>query len=89
MTGSLAIFGVLSVLLLAGATCATGSNPNPLHDIDSVPEGAGEWVLSMARDTADLGHFIDSVMAVNHVPGMAALLVRDGQILWSGAYGWD
>ncbi|MFH1687962.1 MAG: serine hydrolase [bacterium] len=41
-----------------------------------------------AMDTTELGPYIESALANYNVPGMAALLIRHGEVFWSGTFGW-
>jgi CubicO group peptidase (beta-lactamase class C family) len=38
--------------------------------------------------SADLDNFIDKKMERSHIPGLAAAIVRQRQVIWSKGYGW-
>ncbi len=37
----------------------------------------------------ELHEFITERLQMAHIPGMSAAIVKDGEILWTGAYGWS
>jgi len=49
--------------------------------------GSGPLILNRVEPMAVDG-FIDSYMAEQHIPGLAAAIVRDGEIVWRGTYGY-
>lgn len=53
----------------------------------------GERVMSgfyrpILSDTTQIDSLILSTMNTYHIPGLSACIVRDGQIIWTGAYGY-
>jgi CubicO group peptidase (beta-lactamase class C family) len=50
------------------------TGPEPLYD----PE-----------DTTDLDLYIEERLEEAHIPGLSAAIVKDGAIVWTGAYGWS
>jgi CubicO group peptidase (beta-lactamase class C family) len=64
------------------------------QEILIVVDGYGNWAgayqlhISEYHPAADLDSFIDSTMAVEHIPGLAACAIYDGDIIWSGNYGY-
>ena len=36
----------------------------------------------------ELDAFIENQMSTVHIPGLAACIVRENQIVWSNGYGW-
>jgi CubicO group peptidase (beta-lactamase class C family) len=42
----------------------------------------------MAFDSTQLDSFIVHTMDSYHIPGVAACVVKDGQVIWTGTYGW-
>lgn len=49
------------------------------------------WIPGLhiaAFDTSELDSFIIETMDSYHIPGVAACVVKDGQIIWTGTYGW-
>jgi CubicO group peptidase (beta-lactamase class C family) len=54
-----------------------------------LPDGrdpGGEFLGGLSD--LDLDTFITDAMATKHIPGFAGAIVKDGQIYWTGAYGW-
>ncbi len=51
------------------------------------PEG-WDYARSVRMDPAALDSSITSIMDTCHIPGVAACVVKDGQVAWSGSYGW-
>lgn len=45
-------------------------------------------VYAQRPDSAYLDSFFLAQMDTFHLPGLAASVVKDGQIIWTGAYGW-
>jgi len=41
-----------------------------------------------ALDTTSLDSVITATMAIHHIPGFSACIVKNGRIIWSGAYGY-
>ena len=39
-------------------------------------------------DSTELDSFIVETMNTEHIPGVAACVVKDGQVIWTGTYGW-
>jgi len=64
------------------------------QEILIVVDGYGNWAgayqlhISEYHPAADLDSFIDSTMAAEHIPGLAACAIYDGDIIWSGNYGY-
>jgi CubicO group peptidase (beta-lactamase class C family) len=58
--------------------------------VDGYGTSAGTYQLSISEyhPAADLDSFIDSTMQLYHVPGLSACAVHDGEIVWSGNYGF-
>jgi CubicO group peptidase (beta-lactamase class C family) len=53
--------------------------------------GINAYGLSMrtaALDTTELDSFIVEIMESEHIPGLAACAIKDGEIIWTGAYGY-
>jgi CubicO group peptidase (beta-lactamase class C family) len=68
-----------TVLLAALATAMFGSKIN----------GEGNQHFTVChRDSAFLDSVVDWYMGNDHLPGLAASIVKDGSIIWKNAYGW-
>ena len=75
-------------LVLAASVAASPDIREARAAADWMPAGNPPLLSDRAFDTTQLGPHIESVMASGHVPGMAALIVRGGEVFWSGAFGW-
>lgn len=88
----------LSFLLLA-VCIAADVQGQPAHRrtddrirarMDTVP--AERWVdtveSGLARDATSLENSIVEIMSSNHIPGLAACAIRDGQIIWAADLGY-
>ena len=64
-------------LLHDGPEIWTPSRFTSISDIHIVP-----------LDTTELDSLIVQTMNIYHIPGVAACVVKDGQIIWTGAYGY-
>jgi CubicO group peptidase (beta-lactamase class C family) len=59
-----------------------------VHDIDIRSEQAGPQEFLAARDSASLDSLIRYRMAEYHIPGVASIGLKDGQIVWNQSYGY-
>ncbi len=57
-------------------------------DFDPRVESVEYAPLVTIRDSADLDSLIRSKMAENHIPGVATIALKDGQIVWNQCYGY-
>ena len=58
------------------------------HPIPDTVYPAGETAVSRIRNREDLDTFILDLMNTHHVPGLAACIVKNGKMLWTGTYGY-
>ena len=55
------------------------------YKIESNPEYQS---INIFNRSADIDSFITATMDTFHIPGLSACIVRDGEIIWKGAYGY-
>jgi CubicO group peptidase (beta-lactamase class C family) len=57
--------------------------------VDGYGNSAGSYQLRISEYhmAADLDSFIDSTMANQHIPGLSACVVQNGEVIWTGNYG--
>ncbi|MHC5209570.1 MAG: serine hydrolase domain-containing protein [Planctomycetota bacterium] len=77
----------LSLFLLAG-TALQAQTPAPLRATrpDARPADGAPAGLEVG-DAAQLDAFISASMQAKHVPGLSAVIIKDGETYWSGAFG--
>ena len=58
--------------------------------VDGYVNSAGNYQLNISeyQPSADLATFIDSTMQSEHIPGLSACAIRNGEVIWSGNYGY-
>ena len=57
--------------------------------VDGYGGGMGLYSLEIsAYKAASIDSFLVEAMDTHHIPGMAACVVKDGEIVWTGAYGY-
>ena len=58
--------------------------------VDGYGNSAGAYQLHISeyQPAADLDSFIDSTMVAEHIPGLTACAIYDGDIIWSENYGF-
>jgi CubicO group peptidase (beta-lactamase class C family) len=44
--------------------------------------------INLFNSSVDIDSFITATMDTFHIPGLSACIVRDGEIIWKGAYGY-
>lgn len=70
-------------LILLTISCGTTKAPDVQARCD---ETLGE--AATEADWTALDEPIQSIMARAHIPGLAAAVVKEGRVVWTGAYGW-
>lgn len=75
-----------SLVVFVTVLSACGNDP-PLAGDDDGGGDAAPGSPDAAVDEAELDEFIESRMAAIHVPGLAAAIVKDGEVVWSRGYG--
>ncbi len=75
------VLSVFSFLCIALAATSLGFDERNAGYIDTHDFFA-------PRDSASLDSLIRSKMAENHIPGVASLALKDGQIVWNQCYGY-
>lgn len=93
----------LALVLAGGCVLDGGASPTDPSAGDGATDGAaadgalldgGADVSRPPRDRdagpppEDLDGFIEWQMAQGGVPGLAAAILRDGEVVWTGLYGW-
>lgn len=43
---------------------------------------------NISNDSFDIDSLITTTMTTYHIPGLSACIVRDGEIIWTGTYGY-
>lgn len=81
---------ILLILLIVGSTTLAGAAAIDLHYPDSDPraEYLEHVPLLTPRDSASLDSLIRHKMAENHIPGVASIALKNGQIVWNQSYGY-
>ena len=81
---------LLLILIISGSVVLVTGEATDLHNCDFDPRVEYmEYVPSFsARDSTSLDSLIRSKMAENHIPGVATLALKDGQIVWNQCYGY-
>jgi CubicO group peptidase (beta-lactamase class C family) len=69
----------LKKILIAGLT---------LLFLWSFSDSAEAGPAASIRDAEDLDQFIIDTMSSNHIPGLAACIVKNKRVLWTGTYGY-
>jgi CubicO group peptidase (beta-lactamase class C family) len=75
---------LLCVLLVTGATVDDLNE----SDIDVRTEEVDLGEIIPVRDSVGLDSFIRNRMTVNHIPGVATIALKDGQIVWNQSFGY-
>ena len=73
-------------LLVAWLHAADARTGNTNFDIRSEHYDTG--VSSMRSDSASLDSLINYRMLANHIPGVATIALKDGQLVWNHSYGY-
>lgn len=82
------ILVLLSVLLTAGQLISS-EVPDPEEQILEMSDNQLFTNPVMLRDSAYLDTFIKSLMNLYNVPGLGASIIKDGEIIWEGYYGYE
>jgi len=45
--------------------------------------------ITTKDDETSLDQYIETRLALAHMPGLSAVIVKNGEIVWTGAYGWS
>ncbi len=78
-----------AVVVLLYASCAAAQN-HPLHR-NELP--IGDRIKAVALfdntdlDSSALNDFISDYIEENHIPGLSASVIQDGDIIWTGSFG--
>src|SRR5512134_628283 len=73
---------LLRALALVGLVACSGPPP-----VDSTPDGGAPTVD--ARDLgSELDEFVAARMTASQIPGLAAAIIKDGDVAWSKGYGF-
>jgi len=78
----------LWLCLLADAFPQSNARPIPRQERPFVSQPAPSHSLEIADlDSAALDSFILNYMDLHHIPGLSAAVVKESDVIWSGAYG--
>jgi CubicO group peptidase (beta-lactamase class C family) len=81
-------FSILWVMIMFAASIEAAVPGHDLQDIDVRTEMIDPGVCFVPRDSASLDSMILHRMSENHIPGVATIALKDGQIVWNHSYGY-
>ncbi|MFC1853673.1 serine hydrolase domain-containing protein [candidate division CSSED10-310 bacterium] len=76
----------LSLFCLIFLTCSTSNDEDP--DPYSTPTTTPTSMATPTPESSDLDQFIIENMAVAHLPGLAAGIIKHNTVVWAQGYGW-
>jgi len=82
------VFVPLSLMIILVATVEAAALDISTQDVDIRCEQVEPSEFLAARDSASLDSLIRYKMAENHIPGVASIALKDGQIVWNQSYGY-
>lgn len=83
----LLILGLVSFIILIPFSTRILANTKPAIQPPFKLELSPDMSFT-AFDTTQLDSFIVNTMDSYHIPGVAACVVKDDRVIWTGAYGW-
>jgi CubicO group peptidase (beta-lactamase class C family) len=60
----------------------------PFPDADSIDMSRVTEKMAADIEPAELDSIIEEMLETDHIPGLAACLIKDDMIIWTGAYGY-
>jgi CubicO group peptidase (beta-lactamase class C family) len=86
----LSFFFLIPAVVLGGVACATSARAAEVAGTADATSGDARPLLldtSAKAVAADLDAAIPGLLREGHVPGLQVALIRDGRVVWSGAFG--
>jgi CubicO group peptidase (beta-lactamase class C family) len=81
-------FSILWVMIMFAASIEAAAPGHNVQDIDVRTEMINLGECFVPRDSASLDSMIRHRMSENHIPGVATIALKDGQIVWNQSYGY-